>query len=441
MNRTSARLLAATVCVAVGTAAISFGKKVPDRPAASVLEARSRASTAERWRTVTDTVRKGEPLVTALERAGVEHTEATLALRSASSIDDKKIRTGMAITARTNPDSGASEIVFHMAIDRLVRLRRSGDAEWTESEEVLPWIVDTVAVGGNVQSTLTDAIVRGADAFPSGNREKLAYALASILEYRVDMSRDLQRNDTVLVLLERRTAPNGITVPGRILAARLTVSGRRVETVRFESAKSDVQYFDGDGKTMRAAFLRSPLELSRITSKFGMRKHPILGVWRAHQGLDYGANRGAPIRSIGDGTVIFAGTKGGYGRTVEIRHRNGMVTRYGHMNGFAKGVKRGASVKISSTIGYVGSSGLATAPHLHFEVLIGGVHKDPRSALKNQSGEPMAVADRGAFTQLKSQLFTLLERLIDDASVVAQDRAAGSVTGVRGVAARHAGDD
>jgi murein DD-endopeptidase MepM/ murein hydrolase activator NlpD len=188
-----------------------------------------------------------------------------------------------------------------------------------------------------------------------------------------------------------------------------------VETLRFESGRrgasgSRSAYFDADGKTMRAAFLRAPLAFRRISSAFGLRKHPILGIWRAHQGVDYSAAAGTPVRALGNGTVVFAGWKGGYGRVVEIRHRNGYLTRYGHLKGFASGIKRGASVSISRTIGYVGASGLATAPHLHFEVMVGGKHRDPRVALRNVSGEPLASNQRRAFASRKATLFAMLDR-------------------------------
>jgi murein DD-endopeptidase MepM/ murein hydrolase activator NlpD len=143
---------------------------------------------------------------------------------------------------------------------------------------------------------------------------------------------------------------------------------------------------------------------------FGLRRHPILGIMRAHQGMDYAAAAGTPVRALGNGTVVFAGWKGGYGRVVEIRHRNGYLTRYGHLKGFASGIRRGASVSISRTIGYVGASGLATAPHLHFEVMVGGKHRDPRVALRNVSGEPLSSGQRSAFASRKATLFAMLDR-------------------------------
>jgi murein DD-endopeptidase MepM/ murein hydrolase activator NlpD len=130
---------------------------------------------------------------------------------------------------------------------------------------------------------------------------------------------------------------------------------------------------------------------------------------RAHQGMDYAAARGTPVRALGDGVVIFAGWKGGYGRVLEIRHKNGLVTRYGHLNGFAAGIRRGTSVSISRTVAFVGTTGLSTAPHLHFEVLVNGKHRDPRVALRNVTGEPLAAAHRASFADLKARLFARLD--------------------------------
>ncbi|MBL0939908.1 MAG: M23 family metallopeptidase [Gemmatimonadaceae bacterium] len=401
----SRKLLVAAGCLGLGAAAIAIGRPVEERPAANVLAAGPRVSVAARWRTKVDTIRKGEPLSVALERAGLAPDEAAQALSVASALDPRRVRAGTTITTKVDPDSGASEIVLQMAIDRVIRFTRSATS-WVEREELLPWTTDTVVVGGEVQSTLTAAIASGAGAFPDRQRTELAYALADVLEYRVDLSRDLQKGDSVRVLVERQSAPNGLVRPGNIIAARITVAGKPVETLRFAQG-TRTSYFDGDGKAMRAAFLRAPLEFRRISSVFGIRRHPILGTVRRHQGMDYAASRGTPVRALGNGRVIFAGWKGGYGKTIEIRHTNGMVTRYGHLD--AINVKSGTSVNISQTIGKVGSTGLSTAPHLHFEVLVNGVHRDPRVALRNVTGEPLAASHRGEFAALKARLFAQLD--------------------------------
>jgi murein DD-endopeptidase MepM/ murein hydrolase activator NlpD len=188
----------------------------------------------------------------------------------------------------------------------------------------------------------------------------------------------------------------------------MVLSGATTETVRFEESDGRAAYFDATGRSMRAAFLRAPLAFRRISSVFGLRKHPILGIWRRHEGTDYVANAGTPVRTIGDGVVTFAGVRGGYGNMIEVRHRSGLVSRYGHLRGFATGVRAGRTVTIGQTIGFVGMTGLATGPHLHFELLVDGTQRDPSVALKKSTGVPLAPADRPRFD---TQLSTLLASL------------------------------
>jgi murein DD-endopeptidase MepM/ murein hydrolase activator NlpD len=159
---------------------------------------------------------------------------------------------------------------------------------------------------------------------------------------------------------------------------------------------------------MRAAFLRAPLEFRRISSVFGGREHPVLGGWRLHKGTDYAANLGTPVRAIGDGVVVREGWGSGYGNVLEIRHRNGFVTRYGHLSRFARGLHTGARVTIGETIAYVGSTGMSTGPHLHFEVLVNGQQRDPRVALRSSGGDPIPPEERADFARAKEQLLASL---------------------------------
>jgi len=263
--------------------------------------------------------------------------------------------------------------------------------------------VDTVTVSGVIHSNLYSALdhSRAAD-LPREARAELAYSLADIFEYRVDMSKDLQDGDQFHILVERLQKPNGAILINKILGARLALSGNEIDAILFKGSGSGGEYFDATGKSLRAAFLRAPVAFRRISSVFGRRHHPVLGIWRQHKGTDYAASMGTPVRSIGDGVVIFAGRKGGYGNVLEVRHRNGFVSRYGHLRNFAKSVRRGSHVSIGSTIGYVGMSGLATGPHLHFEVLVGGVQRDPRVALRMKGGMPIASSEKSVFERLRS---------------------------------------
>ncbi len=262
--------------------------------------------------------------------------------------------------------------------------------------------IDTLTVSGTIQSSLFSALDKSSDAtLPRSARTELAFSLADIFEYRVDMSKDLQVGDKFHILVERLQKPNGAVIVNRILGARLAVSGNEIDAIRFDSRAATGEYFDGAGKSLRASFLRAPVAFRRISSIFGGRRHPVLGIWRQHKGTDYAAAMGTPVRSIGDGVVIFAGRKSGYGNVIDIRHRNGFVSRYGHLRNFANGIHTGSHVSIGSTIAAVGMTGLATGPHLHFEILVNGVQRDPRIALQMKGGEPIPSSERGVFQQLK----------------------------------------
>lgn len=360
----------------------------------------------------TDTLARGETIVGVLGRGGVSERIAREALAAAKMLDPRKVPAGMPITVSSlATDSTPTEIVFQLAIDHLVRLTRTA-AGWVGAEQHLPWTTDTLTVAGRIASTLYEALdSSAATVLPGPARAELAWTLADIYEYRIDMSRDLQVGDQFRMVVERKRGPNGAVRVGDILAASFTNGGSTIEAVRFESASVGGSYFDGEGKSLRAPFLRAPLSFRRISSVFGMRKHPILGVVRGHMGTDYAANIGTPVRAVGDATVIFAGWKGGYGNMVILRHRNGFVTRHGHLRGFASGIRAGKHVTIGQTIAYVGTTGLSTGPHLHFEVIVNGVQKDPRVALRVKGGEPIPSGERSRFMALRTEMVALLDRM------------------------------
>lgn len=339
--------------------------------------------------TTHDTLESGQTLSDLLTTAGLDSREAANIIAAATPIDPRKIRAGMAIELRGDTtDRRPREIRFRMSVDRIVRLARAGD-DWSAKEIVLPWRVDTVLVRGVVRSSLYEAIGTASASILTGRaRDELAWNIADIYEYKIDMSRELQEGDEVRALFERRIAPDGTQKIGNVLAAGLQRAGTEIQAYRIEKEDGKVRYYDAQGRSLAATFLRAPVSFRRISSNFGRRRHPILGTMRQHAGIDYAASSGTPVRAIGDGTVVFAGVRGGYGNLLEIRHPNGMVSRYGHLKGFAKGVRRGTRVAIAETVAYVGSTGLSTAPHLHFEILVGGVHRDPRRALAAAEAGP-----------------------------------------------------
>ena len=395
------------------TAALYFTPRLPERqPAREMLAARANVSAPVLpfLRQRVDTLDRGESLRGVFERGGVSEVLVGEALKTLTLINPGRVRAGMPVTFRSeHPDSAPTEIVLQLAIDRLLHLKREGTT-WREVEENLPWTTDTVVVAGVIASTLYEAMdSSAADMMPSSARQQLTWSLADIYEYKVDMSRDLQVGDRFRVMAERERSPTGAVRMGKILAATFTLSGTELQAVRYTSSAVSGEYFDQDGRSMRAAFLRAPLEFRRISSVFGGRVHPILGVWKQHRGTDCAANSGTPVRAIGDGVVSRAGWGNGYGNVLEIRHRNGFVTRYGHLKAFAQGIRAGSRVAIGTTVAYVGTTGMSTAPHLHFEVLVNGEQRDPRTALRNHGGDPVPARERAAFDGLRARMIAALE--------------------------------
>lgn len=270
--------------------------------------------------------------------------------------------------------------------------------------------VDTVALNGTIHSSLLASLERvGQSELPTSQRRSLAWDLADIFEHRVNMDRDVDEGDKFHVLVERLQQPNGKIIINKILGAKLSLGDRVVEAVHFKTSNSSSEWFDGKGKSLTASFLRTPVNFRRITSVFGPRNHPIFGTWRNHTGTDYAAPMGTPVRAIGDGVVIWAGLRGGYGNMIDIRHSNGMVSRYGHLSRYASGLRSGEHVKMGSTIGYVGMTGWATGPHLHFEIRVNGVAHDPTSALRNQTSDPLSGPEGRLFREIRHQTLSEMQ--------------------------------
>jgi len=402
--------------VAILVAGALYGTpKLPDtRPAERLLAnvaslSPSPTAPVRSWHDRIDTLGSGESLRCIFSRGGVSDILVEQALKTLTVINPGRVRAGMPVTFRAeHPDSAPTEIVLQLAIDRLLHLERSGST-WTEREETIPWRTDTIVIAGAIGSTLYQAMDSSLkDVLPAAARQQLTWSLADVFEYKIDMSRDLQEGDAFRVMAERSTSETGAVRMGRILAATFTLSGTELQAVRYKSASVSGDYFDAEGKSLRAAFLRAPLEFRRISSRFGGRFHPVLGVWKQHRGTDYAASQGTPVRAIGDGVVIRAGWGNGYGNVLELRHRNGYVTRYGHLRGFASSVRVGTRVTIGQTVAYVGSTGMSTGPHLHFEVLVDGVQKDPRVALRNRGGEPVRSRERAEFQSLRTRMMAAL---------------------------------
>ena len=401
------RAIAYGAVVLATAVALTFIPALPDNRPAEILFSQAAEPTGKMQ---FDTLDAGESLARVLRRGGLSDSAAVRAIQASSGvINERRIPAGMPITVKSEaPDSAPSEVVLQLAEDRIVRLRRNG-TEWTGAEEKLPWTIDTIAVAGTIESNLTNAIAVVTDTLlPKVARQQLTNEVAEdVYGYKIDMTRELQKGDEFRVLAERARGPNGAVRITSVIASTFSLSGSVLKAVKFES-KAGGSYFDDEGKSMKAMFSKYPVQFRRISSTFGSRKHPILGYTRAHKGTDYAADEGTPVRSIGDGVVVSAGWSNGYGRLIAIRHMNGYVTRYGHLSAIMPGIEPGARVKMEQTIGRVGHTGLATGPHLHFEVLVNGEQRDSRTAFGRASGLPIAKSEVDSFAHLRDQLLAKL---------------------------------
>jgi murein DD-endopeptidase MepM/ murein hydrolase activator NlpD len=363
---------------------------------------------ASRFTEVLDTLRRGETLSELLARQGVLDLDLA-GLSRTLSFDPRRLRSGLVFSFRKPaPDSLPTRISVRASPEQRVVFHRASD-RWNTAVEEIAWRSEPFLIEGAIDNSLYEAIdAQVADEqLDAGQRQRLAWDLADIYAWQVDFTRDIQTGDRFRVVFDRLLSEDGEVRFGRVLASDLAMSGKSMTAFRFERG-GRATFYDTDGNSLRRAFLRAPVQFRRISSTFARaRRHPVLGITRRHQGTDYAASPGTPVMAAGDGVVLRAGRAGGYGNLVELRHRNGITTRYGHLRGFARGIRGGVRVSQGQTIGYVGSTGLASGPHLHYEFRVNGVAKDSRRvALGN--GAPIGKADREAFEQERDRLRALL---------------------------------
>ncbi len=314
---------------------------------------------------------QGDTFASLLARLGVNGQDTSRLLREAGNGRAlRALRPGTTVRAVTTEDGELLSLRFLVGKDTLVGFDRDGPGFRAVQEKVE--LTSRVLIrSGEIRSSLFAA------ADEADVPDAVASQLADIFGGDIDFHRDLRKGDRFLVVFEQLVHEGRPVRTGRVLAAEFVNNKKTFRAVWFDGEDGEGNYYAPDGKSLRKAFLRSPLEFSRVTSGFAMRFHPILQTWRKHNGIDYGAPVGTRVRATANGVVEFAGVQGGYGRLVILRHGNGITTAYAHLNGFASGIQRGARVSQGETIGYVGATGWATGPHLHYEFRVGNEHRNP----------------------------------------------------------------
>ena len=346
-----------------------------------------------------DRLQRGDTVAALLVRLAVGETDAQALLRRR---ELRLLRPGTTVTAEVRAaKENEGELVwlsFLASRDMEVRIERVGE-RLVASERRAQVATRTELKSAAIQSSLFGA----ADA--AGIPDAVAIQLADVFGSDIDFHRELRKGDRFSVLYEMHSFDGRPLRAGRVLAAEFVNQGRRHRAVWFADG-----YYAPDGRNMRRALLRSPLELSRVSSGFGMRMHPLHKAWRAHQGVDYAAPAGARVRAVGDGVVEFAGRQGGYGNLVVLRHDSRVSTVYAHLRSFGRGIRNGARVTQGDTVGLVGQTGWATGPHLHYEFRVAGAARNPLS-VPLPAGTPVAHHNLDAFRARAQPLVAQLNLL------------------------------
>lgn len=293
---------------------------------------------------------------------------------------------------------------FTYEIDKEEQLIISRDTEKTRMERVpIVYELRTELVQGTIQTSLFDSVAA------AGEEPELAFALAEIFAWDIDFILDLRVGDTFQALVEKRFREGQPAGYGKIFAAEFNNRKKVFQAVLYQDGNQQASYYDEEGQNVRKAFLKAPLSFSRISSGFSMKRlHPITNTWKAHPAIDYVAPVGTPIKTVGDGTIARIGYTRGNGNFIEVRHSNGYTTLYLHMKGFARGMKKGKRVDQGQVIGYVGSTGLATGPHLCYRMRLNGAPVNP-ARLKVPAAKAVAKANLDDFKSIAAPLLARFE--------------------------------
>lgn len=357
------------------------------------------------------TVKRGDNLAIMAKRNGVNPTEVHYLMQSGKAAKAlKRIFPKQTIQVHASEAGEILELQYDIKdTERLVVKRNTDTSNGLFNTEIVdrPYDIQTAFAQGTIEDSLFLAGMK------AGISDRLTMELAGIFGWDIDFVQDIRVGDKFSLLFEERYRDgerlSGSKSEGAILAAEFVNNGRTVRAIRYEMPDGRVDYFTPDGKSLRKAFIRNPVDFARISSKFNLkRKHPILNRIRAHKGVDYAAPTGTPIRSAGDGKVVFRGKKGGYGNTVIIQHGSRYSTLYAHMSKYARGSNQGKRVRQGQVIGYIGKSGLATGPHLHYEFRVNGVHRNPLT-VKHPSVQPIPKKEMAKFKAATADIIAQLD--------------------------------
>ncbi|QGX39202.1 peptidase M23 [Permianibacter aggregans] len=348
-------------------------------------------------------ISNGDSMAVAFKRAGLSAQDLHAVMQNDIAAPVlRKVMPGRHVEFQTDEEGRLSALRYPIDSLSTLFVEREGDSFRAQTLE------KAVATRPQFASATIESSLFAAGQ-SAGLNDSVIMELAGIFGYDIDFALDLRVGDRFSVVYEERLVEGLPAGPGNILAAEFTNLGKTFRAVRYVDANGKASYYTPDGHSMRKAFLRMPVPFARVSSNFNLsRKHPILNRIRAHKGVDYAAPAGTPIYASGDGKISFVGTKGGYGRMVAIQHGGNFTTHYAHLSRYGKGISTGKRVSQGQVIGYVGSSGLATAPHLHYEFLVNGVHRNPRTVPLPQA-EPVPAAEKDRFIAATAPVLATLD--------------------------------
>ena len=353
---------------------------------------------------ITLTVRKGDSLDSMFRRNDLSVADLARMLKIKEAKNSlRTIRPGDEIEVVRE---GEHVLSLTRRLDETVSLQVLADGDGYRTEFLThPVERRQMAAHGEIKSSL---FLAGA---AEGLSDTLIMNFAGIFAWDVDFALEVRQNDSFSIVYDEIWQDGKKVRDGDILAAEFVNQGETFRAVRFENPKGKADYYTPEGRSVRKAFLRAPLDFRRVSSNFNPnRRHPVLKTKRPHRGVDYAAGRGTPVKAAGDGRIIHRGRKGGYGNTVIIQHGGNVTTLYAHLSGFRTGQKTGSRVKQGQVIGYVGATGLATGPHLHYEYRLNGVHRNPRT-VPLPAADPVPAAYREQFAEATQPLLKTLDAI------------------------------
>lgn len=392
-------ILGAALPLAAGSA--NQTRRAPDSPASAASAASLATALSSPIETVEVIVRRNDTLDSIFRRLELSLSDLA-SLRTSprvrSSLDRLRPGDVITLTHLNGEIESLTRAVNETDTLAVTRLPDGFDASIITN----PLETATASLAGTIKSSLFEAVDE------AGGSDQLAIDLADVFRYDIDFVNEVRAGDHFRVYYEQRHQDGAFVRDGAILAAEFVNRGRTFRAVRYLLPTGKAEYFSPDGRSLRKAFLKFPVEFARISSGFSLvRRHPILNRVRAHKGIDFAAPIGTPVKAAASGRVSFVGVKGGYGNVVILAHSGGITTLYGHLSRFASGLSPGDRVQQGELLGRVGMSGLATGPHLHYEYRVNGVHRDPASVAVPKA-EPIPAHLRQDFNAKSGALLAAL---------------------------------